>query len=491
MDKRYTQFIVITTLFLIGYSIFVSKLYPPPKQSVLKSVSKSYPGKTFTSPLPSKHKLTIEKAQPKIQEIIKNVDIGNFVVTYSLTGGYIKNIYIKKYKEKLLFHNIGYISKFYNQKFILTVPQKNTVVLKNKNGSIQKIWEFKGYYIKLTVISSTHPLAMDLFRSFLSSNRLNQRYQEVFYQQQFSAIKRISQGRLKLHSGIPAKFVGARDRYFCIVLFKNSHSVTLAQKNKKVSAYVSINKSKTVWNLYIGPQLHKELAKQRLEGIINYGFFNFIGVLILKILYSLKYITHSWGLSLILLSIIIYAILFPFTMKSTQAMKKMQQIQPLIQELQKKYKDNPQKLQKEQLLLFKKYKVNPIGGCLPMLFQFPIFIALYQVLFRFIELKGAQFLWIKDLSLPDHTFKLPFSLPYMGNYLNILPLLIIAVNYLQQKITTAKGGSQQQSTAMIFMVFIGIIFYNFPSCLVIYWFVQNILTVLYQYRIYRLTEPLA
>ncbi|HHD80842.1 MAG TPA: membrane protein insertase YidC, partial [Campylobacterales bacterium] len=87
-------------------------------------------------------------------------------------------------------------------------------------------------------------------------------------------------------------------------------------------------------------------------------------------------------------------------------------MQPLIQELQKKYKDNPQKLQKEQLELFKKNKVNPLGGCLPLFFQFPVFIALYQVLFRFIELKGTQFLWIKDLSLPDHTFKLPFSLPY-------------------------------------------------------------------------------
>jgi len=486
MDKRYTNFIIITILFLIGYSLLISKLYPPQKQPVpISPLNKS------TTPAAVKPKLIAEKVPPKIQEVTKDVETDNFVVTYSLTGGYIKNIYIKTYKENLIFHNIGYTPKFYNQKFTLTLPRQNTVVLESKDHSIKKIWEFKGYYVTLTIINNKPPVVMDLFLNPLLSNKLDQRYQEVFYRKNtYSVIKRTAQSRLKPHENAPLQLIGARDRYFCVVFFQNEYPVTLTQKDKKANAYVSIDKSETVWNFYAGPQLRRELAKQKLEGIINYGFFNFIGVLILKALYGLKYVTHSWGLSLILLSVIIYIILFPFTMKSTQAMKKMQQIQPLIQEIQKKYKDNPQKLQKEQMLLFKKYKVNPVGGCLPMFFQFPVFIALYQVLFRFIELKGAQFLWIKDLSLPDHTFKLPFSLPYIGDYFNILPLFIIIVSYLQQKITTSGSNSQQQSTAMIFMVVIGVIFYHFPSCLVMYWFVQNVLTILYQYRIHKLSAPL-
>jgi len=486
MDKRYINFIIITALFFIGYSLLMSKFYPPKKQPI-SAPTLNNP----TTPLPAKPEPTVKETPLKIQEETKEIDMGNSIVTYSLTGGYVKNIHVKKYNEDLIFHDIGYTPKFYNQQFVLSMPQKNTVILENKNHSIKKIWEFKGYYVKLTIIASESPLAIDLFHNTLSPSRLDRRYQEVFYQKTpSSVVKRVSQGKLKLNSNIPAQLVGARDRYFCIVFFQNPYPVTLAQKDKKTNAYVSVNKSKTVWNFYAGPQLRQELAKQKLTHIINYGFFNFIGILILKVLYGLEYVTHSWGLSLILLSVIIYIILFPFTMKSTQAMKKMQQIQPLIQELQTKYKDNPQKLQKEQMMLFKKHKVNPLGGCLPMLFQFPVFIALYQVLFRFIELKGTQFLWIKDLSLPDHTFKLPFSLPYIGNYFNILPLFIIIVSYLQQKITTSGGNAQQQSTAMIFMVLIGVIFYNFPSCLVMYWFIQNILTVLYQYRIHKISQPL-
>jgi len=486
MDKRYINFIIITILFLIGYSLLISKLYPPQKQPVsISPVSKS------TTPSSVKPKPLIKEKPPGIQEITKDIETDNFIITFSLTGGYIKNIHIKAYKENLIFHNIGYTPKLYSQQFTLTLPQQNTVVLESRDRSIKKIWEFKGYYVTLTIINNKPPLVMDLFLNSLSSNRLDQRYQEVFYQKNASSvIKRTAQAKLKPQKNIPLQLIGARDRYFCVVFFQNDSPVTLIRKDKKVNTYVSIDKPETVWNFYAGPQLRRELAKQKLGNIINYGFFNFIGVLILKVLYGLKYVTHSWGLSLILLSVIIYIILFPFTMKSTQAMKKMQQIQPLIQELQKKYKDNPQKLQKEQMLLFKKYKINPVGGCLPMFFQFPVFIALYQVLFRFIELKGAQFLWIKDLSLPDHAFKLPFSLPYIGNYFNILPLFIIIVSYLQQKITTSEGNSQQQSTAMIFMLVIGVIFYHFPSCLVMYWFIQNILTVLYQYKIHKLPEPL-
>ncbi|MDD5596134.1 MAG: YidC/Oxa1 family membrane protein insertase, partial [Candidatus Omnitrophica bacterium] len=194
--------------------------------------------------------------------------------------------------------------------------------------------------------------------------------------------------------------------------------------------------------------------------------------------------SHNWGVSIIILAIITYAVIFPFTMKSTKAMRRMQEIQPLMDALRKEYKDNPQKLNKEVLELYKKHKVNPIGGCLPLLFQFPVFIALYQVLLKFVELKNANFLWIKDLSMPDHAFKLP--LPPPVDYLNVLPLIIVLVGFLQQKFATPMTGESNQKMMGFFMIgFMGIIFYNFPAGLTLYWLTQNILTFAYQLHITR------
>jgi YidC/Oxa1 family membrane protein insertase len=178
-------------------------------------------------------------------------------------------------------------------------------------------------------------------------------------------------------------------------------------------------------------------------------------------------------------------------------MKRMQDLQPKIEELKKKYKDNPQKLNKETLELYKTYKINPLGGCLPLFFQLPVFIALYQTFFRFIELKGAHFLWIKDLSLPDRAFVLPFSFPFTlpvlhelsQGYVNILPILYMILAVFQQKYTMGQaGGQQQKSMGMFFVIFIGVIFYDFPACLILYWLIQQFFTFLYQSRVSKASQ---
>jgi len=179
MDKKYINFIVVTALFLIGYSFVISKFYPPSKPPV----STPIPNKLATTPVSVSPAPISEGIQPKIKEITQDIDTDNFIVTYSLTGGYIKNVYDKTYKESLIFHHIGYIPKLYNQQFSFSTPKKNTVVLESKDHFIKKIWEFDGYYIKLTIIANKPPPLMDLFRSSLSTNGLDQRYQEIFYQQ--------------------------------------------------------------------------------------------------------------------------------------------------------------------------------------------------------------------------------------------------------------------------------------------------------------------
>ena len=177
-------------------------------------------------------------------------------------------------------------------------------------------------------------------------------------------------------------------------------------------------------------------------------------------------------------------------------MKKLQEaqlrLQSKIEELKEKYKDNPARLNKELVELYRQYGVNPaggcLGGCLPFFLQIPFFIALYQVLLRLVELKNARFLWIKDLSSPDRAIFLGIKLPFIGEYLNILPLLLIILNFFQQRLTqTSLENSQQRQMGTFFVLLIGIIFYHFPSGLVLYWLIQNLFTFIYQWRLYRVS----
>jgi len=176
-------------------------------------------------------------------------------------------------------------------------------------------------------------------------------------------------------------------------------------------------------------------------------------------------------------------------MKQMRSMKQMQVLQPRIEELRKIYKDNPQKLNTEIMGLYREYKVNPLSGCLPLILQMPIFFALYQVLLRSVGFKGAKFLWIKDLSLPDRLFILPATIPFLGNEINLLPILMTIGMFIQQKFsmaTSSTGSAEQQKFMMIlFPLMFGFIFYHMPSGLVLYWFINSTLMLFYQLRISR------
>jgi YidC/Oxa1 family membrane protein insertase len=165
----------------------------------------------------------------------------------------------------------------------------------------------------------------------------------------------------------------------------------------------------------------------------------------------------------------------------------MQALQPRIEELKKAHQDNPQKLNKEILELYREHKVNPIGGCLPLILQMPVFFALYQVMMRSIALKGASFLWIKDLAEPDRLLMLPFTLPIVGNELNILPILMTILMFIQQKfsMSAASTGSQEQQKILMIMMplMFGFIFYHMPAGLVLYWFMNSLLMLIFQFKV--------
>ncbi len=244
--------------------------------------------------------------------------------------------------------------------------------------------------------------------------------------------------------------------------------------------------------LYVGPSKISDLKKLGLEETVNYGVFGWISKALLALTGFFYSIFRNWGISIIFLSIFLNIILFPLSAKSFKSMQKMQELHPQMEKLKAQHKDNPQKLNKEIMELYKKYKINPFSGCLPLILQMPIFIALYQALMKSVDLRSANFLWIRDLSMPD-AVKIPFSLPIIGNSLNILPIVMIIAMVIQQKISTkSMGGAvteeqkqQQQMMLIIMPIMFGFIFYNMPSGLVLYWVVNTILTIGEQYIIFK------
>ena len=488
MEKKTIQFFIVTALFLIGYTYLVSKFYPQKPVPVSSEPILSQKQTTFQQPKIGQSE-TVDKILPTVAdyEELVEADVDDFDVTLSLVGGYIKRVSVKPFKEELIFQTIGFLPGHKHIKFSFSLPERNKIVLENKEQGIKKVWEFDGYRVRFTMVLPAVDTKMILFSNPLSSKMLDKRYQEIFYRRiNSSAILRKPLPIKKSLTEDSLEMIGARDRYFCIAFFDGNFPLVVNHQKSVATVSTIIKDRKSAWNFYLGPQVAKELSKCNLGGIIYYGFWHAIGVVIAKMLYAFGFLTHNWGVSVILLSSLIYIVLFPFTAKSTKAMKRMQELQPLVEELRNKHKDNPQKLNKETMELYKKHKVNPLGGCLPLFFQLPIFFALYQVLLRLVELKGAGFLWIKDLSMPDHFLRLPLFLSFMekftGGYINLLPLLIILVSYFQQKVTTSQVSAQQQPMAKMFVFLIGIIFYNFPSCLVLYWLTQNTLTFIYQYR---------
>lgn len=489
MEKRFFLAFFITLVFFLVYSHFMSKYFPqqPAPQKVAQNISE----KQEQMLSPKSEILEDSLEDDAAGENLPQEKIGNFIVTFSPLGGYIKEISIQTKENRLPFKNIGFLLQDKNKNFT-PVIRGNRLIFQGPNNE-KKEFIFEGYNLQIKFASPpTSPLIV--FSNELTSKgwNMDQRYQEIFYFYE-GGMKRSAPRKTKEKAYEDVKFAGGRGRYYCVSLTEGSYDVEWVKE--KDTGYLYLMKVPSVVSLYIGPQTEKSMKPFGLQGVIYYGFFHIIGIGMVKLLYFLYSLTKNWGLSIIIFSSLIYLVLFPFTAKSTKAMKRMQEFQPEIEALKEKYKDNPKKMQKETLSLYREHKINPLGGCLPLLFQFPVFIALYQVLFRLVDLKNATFLWIKDLASPDRFLQLPFTVPLLGtNYLNILPLCIAILGIVQQKVIAAPSSSSaqasQQKTMGLFMsVFIGFIFYKFPSALVLYWFTQNILTIAYQMRIRKVPSP--
>ncbi len=208
-----------------------------------------------------------------------------------------------------------------------------------------------------------------------------------------------------------------------------------------------------------------------LDGLVEFGMLPTVSRLTVALLNAIDMLFHNYGVAIIVLTLLVRLVLHPLTRKSQISMTRMQKIQPLIAELQKKYGDDKQKLAQEQMLLWRKYGVSPWGGCLPMLLQMPVLFALYGALSAAIELRHARFLWVEDLSQPDTLFHFPFYVPFLNYDFNLLPILMAIVMFLNSYFTPPPATEQarQQQKIMKFMpVIFAFFFYHMPGGLSLY-----------------------
>lgn len=225
---------------------------------------------------------------------------------------------------------------------------------------------------------------------------------------------------------------------------------------------------------YLGPKDTDQLtaADHQFVEAKDFGFFRILAQPLMQVLKFFYGFIGNYGFAIMLLTICIKILFWPLTQKSYKSMKGMQKLQPEMQKLREKHKNDKQKLNQEMMTFYKENKVNPLGGCLPMVIQIPVFFALYQVLLGAIELRHAPFmLWITDLSSKD---------PYY-----VTPIIMGATMFIQQKMTPTNMDPTQAKIMLMMPVVFTFLFLNFPSGLVVYWLVNNLLTILQQYLIKR------
>lgn len=496
MNKRLILAIALSFFVMLIWSRLTQRFYPIDTQEVITE-------QTETELAPVVPALDIEQTTENQVSVISQ----DREFIFDLPSACLKKVIFQNFGDYVF--DLGYGICLTRQDLVFRqqqlTSQEAVFIAENSNLKITKQLDYSNpdflliLNIKIENLSDqsiAYPADLILGLIDISSSGLDARFKEVFVKQPEGILRLPPSKETKVkHSG---EFFGFRDRYFCAIIKPMTFPETLAvsrlgrKQSQLVLSRPEINLApgqieQAQYEIYIGPQKIEPLGlfTDGADKIVYYGFFDPISKMLLRALRFFARLVHNWGFAIVILSVAIFFLLFPLSLKQMRSTKEMQYLQPHIEELRKLHKDNPQKLNKEVLELYKTHKVNPLGGCLPLLLQIPIFISLYQGLMRSIELKGANFLWIQDLSQPDRLITSP--------EINLLPILMAITMFLQQRssMTSMSGssGEQQRLMSFIFPIMFGFIFYRMPSGLVLYWFLNSTLMFIYQTRIKVANEP--
>ncbi|MCM8772476.1 MAG: membrane protein insertase YidC [Candidatus Omnitrophica bacterium] len=419
----------------------------------------------------------------------------NYYINFDLKGGYIKEIGLKKFlREEEKFFLLNENSIFF---FNSDLPDNIDFHPEIKENNIFLSKETKDF-----IYSKNYSVPLKDY-IFSYSVKIKNKRNERNFENYSLEIMRIDMKNLSLQRGyfppriilsinrLPifvdpfkikqekiyrnCRWIGLNSRYSLIFIYLPEDSVVKVYSEYEYiilkiffDKFVLKEGEEKIINFkfYAGPSDYFIARNYIKEEIFGKGFFTLIGRFLFSILNFIHKLIPNWGWSIIILTLIIKFLFFPLTRKSLKSMKQLQKLRPYLQDIQKKYKDNPYQLQKELMNIYKEYDINPFAGCLPTVIQIPVFIGFFLSLRNSIFLRGAPFiLWIKDLSMPDTVFKI-------GNFpVNILPILMTVTSYFQQKLTPAEPG--QKSLTVILPLLFLFIFYNFPSGLLLYWVTMN------------------
>ncbi len=300
-------------------------------------------------------------------------------------------------------------------------------------------------------------------------------------------LKTIAKGKA---GRVPVRWAAADAKYFSLIVIPDKewtldNVALLGEKGVRLAvadspaALAPGESARIAARGFMGPKEYNllEATAKNLEDLVDYGWFSFVAKPLVWLMVATNRVTGNYGIDIIILTILIKILFYPLTKKSMASMRKMQELGPIMAKLKEKYKDDRNRLNQETMNLYKTYKINPMSGCLPMLLQIPVFFALYKGLLVAIELRHAPFfLWIHDLSAPEHLYDLHvlgYALP-----IRLLPLLMGVSMFIQQKMTPSGGmDPAQQKVMLILPVIFTFMFWGFPTGLVIYWLVNNVLQI--------------
>ncbi|MFA5147755.1 MAG: membrane protein insertase YidC [Candidatus Omnitrophota bacterium] len=520
-EKRALYAIVISMFIVIFTPLIIAKFFPGLKQQPKVQQPAAAPVAPAAAAAP-------ETAQPAAQVIDdKSIvfETEEYKIEFSGSCGAIKKITLKKLSDSnglpivmaetpgsgdAIFYTSGLSKEMDRASFTYTAKGDRAIfAAKSPDGMlVEKEYIFQpGRYaieLKQTITNSSSQSRPLKYSIVTSSGIPDLSKQDAVYVEIVRDIdgKIVNTNKKAIKKETPwdgrqVNWLSLKNRYFSLItkppVFFTGIIANKLQDNglqtKMSSAEFTIGPNASATHnfmLYAGPSDYDKISslKMGMENSLYLGFTGSIGKILFVVLKFFHSLVRNWGLAIIALTAFINILLFPLTFKGIKAMKQMQALQPKIEALRKANKDNPQKTNKEVMELYKKYKINPMGGCLPMLLQMPVFFALYQVLMRSHELRGAPFLWIKDLSQPDRLMTFKGSIPLLGNDLNILPLLMAVAMFLQQKLSAPPAASQndqmaqqQKMMGVMMPVLFGFLFYGLPSGLVMYWLTNTVLTV--------------
>ncbi len=546
MEKRFILAVVLSFGVLYFWGLLTQKAPEPntnytqtsDKEQVVDAPVKDVP--------PSSDILAVSPKEPVVEAQEYTLESDELKLVLTDRGAAVKEVFITEYQATLPIANIGIPKLFSNKPFVSTQMSGNSATFEYDDEAFKVIQSYKlnggGYILNTTTrifnkSEMSKLIAPEFFAYIIDSSRMDIDESDMAAQRDKTLNEYAVKYGKKTHRKAKAysfddeeaireekgvDWAAYRDRYFCAIVKPEFETAGFAIKPDLSSVYMTEEKgffgskmksqrmgiklfsqeveipagsySEYTTTVYIGPEEMSKLKPiglgfEKIKKYYRFGLFDFAGKLINQIMHLLYKIVPNWGACIVILSVLVYFSMYPLTKKSMLSMRKMQAVGPKINALKEKYKDNPQKMNAEMMEIYKKEKINPAGGCLPVLLQAPIFLGLYQVLWRSVAFKGSKFLWINDLTEPDRLFIMPFSIPIIGNEFNLLPILMIIIMYFQQKfstkamVTTDPIQLQQQKMMSVMMPFVlGFIFYKFSSGLTLYFTMYYIFSTITQWK---------